>query len=60
MTNPKKALPPLDSELHAVLRALIEVFTATKIADYLRDPTPAKRFKARQLGDIAQWARGLV
>jgi len=59
MKNPK-ALPLLDSELHAVLRALIEVSTATKIADYLRDPTPARQFKARQLGDIAQWARELV
>jgi len=58
-TATSKALPPLDSELHAVLRALIEVSAPNKIAEYLSTPTPACLFKANQLNEIVTWARGL-
>lgn len=58
MKNPK-ALPLLDSELHHVLRALIEVSAPKKIAEYMSNPTPATEFKANQLDELVRWAQEL-
>lgn len=52
-------LPPLDPELHAVLRALIETAAPKKIAEYRSESTAARTFKAQQLDKLVAWARGL-